>query len=114
MKDWKYRSTNVPFQRFQFFQQAQYYLKVLVFLLPKFGDELERDHIISNIIHQMINDGSILFFSQIKSKLCFFPSENILTLEIRLTCALVWHLLKDNFQLSPDDKVDWLFFLSRK
>jgi len=54
----------------------------------------------------MINDGSILFFSQIKSKLCFFPSENILTLEIRLTCALVWHLLKDNFQLSPDDKVD--------
>jgi hypothetical protein len=31
--------------------------------------------------------------------------ENIVRLEIRLTCSLVWHLLKDNEQLSPNDKL---------
>ncbi|CAF4596047.1 unnamed protein product [Rotaria socialis] len=80
--------TNVPHHRFNLFQQLQYYLKVVVFLLPKFHDELESDGIISRIIHEMLND------------------ENRVTLEIRLTCSLVWHLLKENEQLSPDEKVD--------
>ena len=35
-----------------------------------------------------------------------FPLENILTLEIRLTCSLVWHLLKENDQLSLKDRLD--------
>ncbi len=26
-------------------------------------------------------------------------------MEIRLTCSLVWHLLRDNEQLSPNDKL---------
>ena len=51
------RSTNVPHQRFNLFQRLQYYLKVVVFLLPKFQQELERDGIISRIIHEMLNDG---------------------------------------------------------
>ncbi|CAF1116719.1 unnamed protein product [Adineta ricciae] len=82
------QSTNVPHQRFNLFQQLQYYLKVVVFLLPKFQQELERDGIISRIIHEMLND------------------ENTVTLEIRLTCSLVWHLLKDNDQLSPHEKLN--------
>jgi hypothetical protein len=32
--------------------------------------------------------------------------ENTVTLEIRLTCSLVWHLLKENDQLSPTEKVN--------
>ncbi|CAF5154091.1 unnamed protein product, partial [Rotaria magnacalcarata] len=32
--------------------------------------------------------------------------ENTVTFEIRLTCSLIWHLLKENEQLSPDEKVD--------
>ncbi|CAF1020119.1 unnamed protein product [Rotaria sordida] len=82
------QSTNVPHHRFNLFQQLQYYLKVIVFLLPKVHDELEQDNIISRIIHQMLND------------------ENTVTLEIRLTCSLVWHLLKDNEQLSPHEKLN--------
>ncbi|CAF1033829.1 unnamed protein product [Adineta steineri] len=82
------KSTNVPHHRFTLFQQLQYYLKVVVFLLPKFHDELERDNIISQLVHQMLND------------------ENTVTLEIRLTCSLVWHLLKTNEQLLPNAKLD--------
>ncbi|CAF5069399.1 unnamed protein product, partial [Rotaria sp. Silwood1] len=81
-------STNVPHHRFNLFQQLQYYLKVVVFLLPKVHDQLERDEILPRIIHQMLND------------------ENTVTLEIRLTCSLVWHLLKENEQLSPNEKLN--------
>jgi hypothetical protein len=34
--------------------------------------------------------------------------ENTVTLEIRLTCSLVWHLLKENEELSPTEKVNLL------
>lgn len=106
----KFRSTNVPHQRFTLFQQLQYYLKVLVFLLPKFGDELEKDEIISKIIHQMLNDGLFYLNKNIKKKKRNnYLSENIVTLELRLTCSLVWHLLKENEQLSPNEKVYILF-----
>jgi hypothetical protein len=36
--------------------------------------------------------------------------ENPITLEIRLTCSLVWHLLNDNEELQPNDKVYYLFW----
>jgi len=99
----KYRLTNVPHQRFNLFQQAQYYLKVIVFLLPKVHDELERDQILSRIIYQMLNDGLFSLVILIKINHSFL--ENIVTLEIRLTCSLVWHLLKENEQLTPNEKV---------
>ena len=35
--------------------------------------------------------------------------ENTVTLEIRLTCSLVWHLLKENEQLLPHEKVNYKF-----
>lgn len=67
------RSSHVPQQRFNYFQQGQFYLKILVFLLPKFPDELQRDQIISQIIHQMLNDGLIFPHSPPSKKpLVFF------------------------------------------
>jgi len=38
--------------------------------------------------------------------------ENTVTLEIRLTCSLVWHLLKENEELSPTEKVNLLDIVS--
>ncbi len=38
--------------------------------------------------------------------------ENTVTLEIRLTCSLVWHLFKENDQLSPTEKVNLLDIVS--
>ncbi len=51
----------------------------------------------------MLNDGlfSLVIFHKNQS----FVLENIVTLEIRLTCSLVWHLLKENEQLTPNEKV---------
>ena len=106
----KFRSTNVPHHRFNLFQQLQYYLKVVVFLLPKFHNELERDEILSRIVYQMLNDGMFSFNFYHKRK-NILSLENTVTLEIRLTCSLVWHLLKDNEQLSPHEKVTLLFIL---
>ena len=97
------RSSHVPHQRFTYFQQGQYYLKIIVFLLPKFHHELERDQIISRIIHQMLTDG--FFFAHSTNLFCFSRLENIVTLELRLTCSLVWHLLQENEQLSFHERI---------
>jgi hypothetical protein len=51
----------------------------------------------------MLNDGFVFFLYSSIDKILLL--ENIVTLEIRLTCSLVWHLLKDNEQLSPNDKL---------
>lgn len=67
------RSTNVPHQRFNLFQLLQYYLKVVVFLLPKFHNELERDEILSRIVHQILNDG-ICTLSRSSPSLSTIPS----------------------------------------
>ena len=82
---------DVPQQRFQLFQQLQYYLKVIVFLLPKVSSRLERDTRLSTIVSQILTDGS--------------EKETIVTLEIRLTSSLVWHLLKENLHLPLEEKV---------
>ena len=34
----------------------QFYLKVIVYLLPKCGEQLERDEILSRIIIEILND----------------------------------------------------------
>jgi hypothetical protein len=67
----KCRSSNVPHHRFTLFQQLQYYLKVIVFLLPKVHNELERDEIVSRIIDEMLNDGLLILFKITEEKKIF-------------------------------------------